>query len=152
MNLDWVSRPRGGWEAPDALVANPNIKQEAWDQYMQPSNLSLDPAANLWSNNSPNNNLFTQTSSPENTAGESSFGMPSTGSSFYPPSLGTMLSGSTPELPKTESGQQMPNLSANSTTNLGQDSSAGEVFMGVQSPQPGGVPSWKWTVMSDQKK
>jgi hypothetical protein len=152
MNLDWVSRPREVWEAPGALVADSNITQEAWDQYMQPSNLSLDPAANLWSNNSPNNNLFTQTSSPENTAGESSFGIPSTGSSFYPPSLGTMLSGSTPELSKTESSQQMPNLSANSTTNLGQDSSAGEVFMGVQSPQPGGVPSWKWTVMSDQKK
>jgi hypothetical protein len=121
---------------------------------MQPANLSLDPAASLWSTNSPtnNNNLFTQTSSPDNTNGDSSFGMPSTGSSFYPQSISGVMSGSTPEISKTDSvGQQMPNLSANSTA-VSNDSSAGEVFMGVQSPQPGGIPSWKWTVMSDQKK
>ncbi len=41
---------------------------------MQPSNLTLDPAASLWTTNSPNNNLFTQTSSPE-VAGDASFGM-----------------------------------------------------------------------------
>ena len=148
MNLDWVSENPATL---DGLFANPNFAQEAWDQYMQPSNLS-DPVANLWSSNSPNNNLFTQTSSPENTTGESSFGMPSNGSSYYPQSIANMLSASTPDLAKSESIQQMPNLSANSTTSLGNDNRAGEVFMGRQSPQPGGVPNWKWTVMSDQKK
>src|ERR1700761_7011976 len=117
---------------------------------MQPSNLSLDPAASLWSNNSPNNNLFTQTSSPDNT-GDSSFGMPSTGSSFYPQNISSVMSGSTPDL-KSDGSQRMPSLSANSTANVSNDNNAGEVFMGVQSPQPGGIPSWKWTVMSDQKK
>jgi hypothetical protein len=117
---------------------------------MQPSNLTLDPAANLWSNNSPNNNLFTQTSSPEGTTGDSSFGMPSTGSSFYPANIGSMINSSGQDNSKTTDGQQMPNLSATSTT-TSNDNSAGEVFMGVQSPQPGGVPSWKWTVMSDKK-
>ncbi|KIX01600.1 uncharacterized protein Z518_09326 [Rhinocladiella mackenziei CBS 650.93] len=121
-----------------------NLDWEAWDQYMQPSNLSLDPAASLWSNNSPNNNLFTQTSSPEGTA-DASFGMG--GPNFYPQTMSSMMSGST-DLSKSD--HQMPNLSANSTT-TGNDNSAGEVFMGVQSPQPGGVPSWKWTVMNEKK-
>lgn len=137
------------------IVNNPlTLLQEAWDQYMQPSNLTLDPAANLWSTTSPNNNLFTQTSSPDNTTGESSFGMPSSGSSFYPQNIGSVMSASTPDLNSLKNeggGQQMPNLSANSTT-VNNDNSAGEVFMGVQSPQPGGVPSWKWTIMGDQKK
>ncbi|OQV09403.1 Fungal Zn2-Cys6 binuclear cluster domain-containing protein [Cladophialophora immunda] len=128
-----------------------NLDWEAWDQYMQPSNLTLDPAASLWSNNSPNNNLFTQTSSPENTSTDATFGM-STGSSFYPQTIGSMMSGSTPDLTKAEGSgqtQQMPNLSATSTTSANNDNSAaGEVFMGVQSPQ---VASWKWTVMSDKK-
>ncbi|ETI25721.1 hypothetical protein G647_02495 [Cladophialophora carrionii CBS 160.54] len=127
-----------------------NLDWEAWDQYMQPSNLSLDPAASLWSNNSPNNNLFTQTSSPDNT-GDSSFGLSSTGSNFYPQNIASLMSGSTPD-PKFEGSQPMPNLSATSTANVGNEGRAGEVFMGVQSPQPGGVPSWKWTIMGDQKK
>jgi len=46
---------------------------------------------------------------------------------------------------------QMPTLSANATGTSNDAASAGEVFMGVQSPQPGGVPSWKWTVMSEKK-
>ncbi|KIW97665.1 uncharacterized protein Z519_01249 [Cladophialophora bantiana CBS 173.52] len=128
-----------------------NLDWEAWDQYMQPSNLTLDPAASLWSNNSPNNNLFTQTSSPENTSTDATFGM-STGSSFYPQTIGSMMSGSTPDLSKTEGPaqtQQMPSLSATSATGTSNDNSAaGEVFMGVQSPQ---IASWKWTVMSDKK-
>jgi hypothetical protein len=117
---------------------------------MQPSNLSLDPAASLWPNNSPNNNLFAQTSSPD-TTGDSSFGLPSTGSGFYPQNIASVMSASTSDV-KSEGSQQMPNLSANSTTNVSNESSAGEVFMGVQSPQPGGVPSWKWTIMGEQKK
>jgi hypothetical protein len=127
-----------------------NLDWEAWDQYMQPSNLSLDPAASLWPNNSPNNNLFAQTSSPD-TTGDSSFGLPSTGSGFYPQNIASVMSASTSDV-KSEGSQQMPNLSANSTTNVSNESSAGEVFMGVQSPQPGGVPSWKWTIMGEQKK
>ncbi|EXJ57241.1 hypothetical protein A1O7_07588 [Cladophialophora yegresii CBS 114405] len=127
-----------------------NLDWEAWDQYMQPSNLSLDPAASLWSNNSPNNNLFTQTSAPDNT-GDSSFGISGTGPNFYPQNIASMVSGPTPDQ-KFEGSQPMPNLSANSAPNVGNENSAGEVFMGVQSPQPGGVPSWKWTIMGDQKK
>ena len=63
------------------------------------------------------------------------------------------MNGSTSEISKSEGpqAQQMPNLSADSTTRSNDGNKAGEVFMGVQSPQPGGMPSWKWTVMSDQK-
>ena len=78
--------------------------------------------------------------------------MPSSGSSFYPQNIAGVMSGSTPDLSKSGGGQQMPNLSATSSTNIGNDNSAGEVFMGVQSPQPGGMPSWKWTMLNDQKK
>ncbi|KIY03630.1 uncharacterized protein Z520_00321 [Fonsecaea multimorphosa CBS 102226] len=142
----------GGWfgGAMGNLDQGMNLDWEAWDQYMQPSNLTLDPAASLWSNNSPSNNMFTQKSSPENTSTDATFGLGS-GSSFYPQTMGSMMSVSTPEL-KTEGSaqtQQMPTLSANSTTSTSNDNSAaGEVFMGVQSPQ---VANWKWTVMSDKK-
>jgi hypothetical protein len=114
---------------------------------MQPSGLTLDPAANLWSSTSPSNNLFAQ--SPERTGDASSYGMP--GPLFYPQTIGSVMSGSTDVSKSTE---QMPNLSATSSTpgnNDNANNSAGEVFMGVQSPQPGGVPSWKWTVMNDKK-
>jgi hypothetical protein len=78
--------------------------------------------------------------------------MPSAGSSFYPANIGSIINnpGGGQDGSKTGDGQQMPNLSATSTI-TSNDNSAGEVFMGVQSPQPGGVPSWKWTVMSDKK-
>ncbi|EXJ78104.1 hypothetical protein A1O3_09265 [Capronia epimyces CBS 606.96] len=121
-----------------------NLDWEAWDQYMQPSNLSLDPAASLWSTNSLNNNLFTQTSPPEGAA-DVTFGV--AGSGFYPPNIGGMMGGPL-DMAKPES--QMPNLSTTSTA-ASNDNGAGEVFMGVQSPQPGGIPSWKWTVMSEKK-
>lgn len=135
-NLDWVSG-----RIPIVDAAWLTLSQEAWDQYMQPSSsLSLDPAANLWSSNSPNNNLFTQ--SPDGT-GDGSFGM---GPTFYPQNIASVMAGAS-DMPKAD---QMPNLSANSNS-PGNDNSAGEVFMGVQSPQPGGVPSWKWTVMSEKK-
>jgi hypothetical protein len=113
---------------------------------MQPTNLSLDPASTLWSNNSPNNNYFTQTSPSDNT-GDSSMGMQ--GSGLYSQSIGSLMGGPV-DMSKND-GQQMPNLSANSSMG-GNDNSAGEVFMGVQTPQPGGIPNWKWTVMSDQKR
>ena len=46
-------------------------------------------------------------------------------------------------------GLQMPNqgpqLSADSGFGgSGNGSNAGEVFMGLDSPQPGGVPEWQW--------
>ncbi|KAK5467939.1 hypothetical protein LTS15_000912 [Exophiala xenobiotica] len=125
---------------------NMNLDWEAWDQYMQPQNLALDPAVNLWSSSSSNNNLFTQ--SPE-AANDGSFGMG--GPSFYTQNtISSMMSESTDSMPK--SNDQMPNLTANSTSPPGNDNSgAGEVFMGVSTPQPGGIPSWKWTVMSDKK-
>ena len=108
---------------------------------MQPANVALDPAANPWgSGNSPNNNLFTQTSSPE--SNNDAFGM---NSSFYPQSIGSMMGG-----PMDVTKSDGPTLTATSMTESN-DNSAGEVFMGVQSPQPGGIPSWKWTVMNDKK-
>jgi len=122
------------------LGPNVNLDWEAWDQYMQPSTLSLDPAASLWPNNSPNNNLFTQ--SPDGT-GDLGMGGPN----FYPQNIASVMSGSS-DMSKSD---QMPNLSANSTS-PSNDNSGGEVFMGVQSPQPGGIPSWKWTVMSEGKQ
>lgn len=110
---------------------------------MQPQSLSLDPAANLWSSNSPSNNLFTQ--SPD-AANDVSFGLG--GSSFYAPNtISSVMSGST----EPNSNDRMPNLTANSTSPPSIDNTSGEVFMGVSTPQPGGIPSWKWTVMSDKK-
>ncbi len=111
---------------------------------MQPSGLTLDPAANLWSSTSPSNNLFAQ--SPEATGDASSYGMP--GPLLYPQTISNVMSGSTD---RSKSTDQMPNLSATATPSTNDSSTAGEVFMGVQSPQPGGVPSWKWTVMNDKK-
>lgn len=77
--------------------------------------------------------------------GDGSFGMPNS-SGFYPHTIGSVMSGAVDM--KSDS---MPNLSANSTTSASNDNSAGEVFMGRQSPQPGGMPSWKWTVMSEKQ-
>jgi hypothetical protein len=111
---------------------------------MQPANLQLDPAAHLWSTTSPNANLFTQTSAPEGTT-EGTFA--ATSSNYFAQNLGGMMGGP-PDISKP--GNQMPTLSTTSTTESN-DNSAGEVFMGVETPQPGGVPSWKWTVMSEKK-
>lgn len=110
---------------------------------MQPANLSLDPAVNLWSNNPSNNNLFTQTSSPDSNS-DATYGMTP---NFYSQNIGGVLSGA-PETGKSDS--QGPTLSATAPNATGGEN-GGEVFMGVSSPQPGGVPSWKWTVMSDKK-
>lgn len=71
------------------------------------------------------------------------------GSGMYQQSIGSMMGGPV-DISKND-GQQMPDLSATSSAG-GNDNSAGEVFMGVQTPQPGGIPNWKWTVMSDQKR
>ena len=107
---------------------------------MQPSNVALDPAANPWAGASPNNNLFTQQSSPDSNT--DSFGM---NSNYYPQNIGSVMGG-----PMDMSKPDGPILSATERTES-TDTSAGEVFMGVQSPLPGGVQSWKWTVMNDKK-
>lgn len=112
---------------------------------MQPSNLQLDPAVNLWSTNSPSANLFTQTSSPEGTA-DGMFGMG--GSNFYAQNLGGVM-GPPSDVAKPDN--KMPNLSTTSTAPTSNNDRAGEVFMGVQTPQPGGISDWKWTVMSEKK-
>lgn len=70
------------------------------------------------------------------------------GSGLYSQSIGTLMGG---PVDIKNDGQQMPSLSANSSTAANDNSAAGEVFMGVQTPQPGGIPNWKWTVMSDEK-
>jgi hypothetical protein len=101
---------------------------------MPPSNLSLDPAANLWSSaGSPNANGFSSGSSPE-----SNNNVYSMNSNIYPTQgIGDVM---------------QPTLSANTPQAGGNaENNAGEVFMGVGSPLPGGVPGWKWTVMNDQK-
>ena len=108
---------------------------------MQPGTISLDPAANLWNSNSPNNNMFTQTSSPDS-QNDTSFGM---NSNFYSQNIGSVMGG-----PMDMNKPEGPTLSANTPGN-NNDQSAGEVFMGVQSPQPGGISNWKWTVMNDKR-
>jgi hypothetical protein len=109
---------------------------------MQPSNLGLDPAANLWGNgNSPNNNLFTQTSSPESNNNSENFGM---NSNYYTQSIGSVMGG-----PMDMSKSDGPTLTVTSTNSPPTDNSAGEVFMGVASPQPGGYAGWKW--MNEKK-
>jgi hypothetical protein len=112
---------------------------------MQPSNLSLDPAANLWTTNPLNSNPFAQpTTSPEATEGTFNTGSLQ---NFYTPSIGNAMGGPVDAI-KSQS-QHMPDLSATSTTGSN-DNSAGEVFMGAGTPQPGG---WKWTntVLNDRK-
>lgn len=66
-------------------------------------------------------------------------------SNYYAQSIGNVMGG-----PMDLSKSDGPVLTATSTS-TSNDNSAGEVFMGVQSPQPGGIPSWKWTVMNDKK-
>jgi len=108
---------------------------------MQPANISLDPAANLWSSNSPDTSLFTSTSSPPSTSNnDRSFGH--FGAFQTPDITGVIASG-------TE-----PTFSANSPNAKirGNDGGAGEVFMGMQTPQLDGALNWKWTVMSEKPK
>ncbi|RMZ90091.1 hypothetical protein DV736_g2688, partial [Chaetothyriales sp. CBS 134916] len=133
--------------------ANMNLDWEMWDQYMQGSSIALDPAANLWGGDGPspniNNNstnLFTQTSSPE-AQNESLFSM---GSSYYGQQQNVRNINASP-IDMSNQDSQMPALSADAPATNQSDPSAGEVFMGVQSPQPGGIPGWKWTVMNDKK-
>jgi hypothetical protein len=125
--------------------------QEAWDTYMQPPNLGIDPANNLWSSNSPNNNLFSSMSSPEATAANGHDASVSAHSSLNPniyptQEVGGVMSG---KMDTAGGGAPMlsqgPQLSADSGFGgSGSEANAGEVFMGLSSPQPGGVPGWQW--------
>jgi hypothetical protein len=109
---------------------------------MQPPHLGIDPANNLWSSASPNTNLFSSLSSPDASS--------LTGNeqpNFYPPpDVGGVLSA---KMDTAGGGTQMPNqgpqLSADrGFSGSGSEVNAGEVFMGLSSPQPGGVPAWQW--------
>lgn len=130
MSLDWVS----------VFVLTPEVYaltelQESFDQYMPPGNLSLDPAANLWSSGSPNANAFSSVSSPD--ANSNAFNM---SASMYPKqSIGGLM--------QQQEQQQQPTLSPNAPPNNdSSNNNAGQVFMGVSSPQP-----WRFTVMNEEK-
>ncbi len=103
---------------------------------MQPPNLGIDPAVNLWgSSNSSNNNIFSNTtvSSPEGS------GSNKDGTSSLNPNIFNPMGG------KEQQANQGPQFSADSSGGFGRnDENAGEVFMGLSSPLPGGVPAWKW--------
>ena len=117
---------------------------------MQPPNLGIDPATNLWSSNSPNNNLFSSISSPEGTGSNNNShhhddalasANAMTHTNFYPTQdVGGIMSG---KMDTAGGGPQMsnqgPQLSADSGFGgSGNERNAGEVFMGLDSPQPGG--------------
>ena len=113
---------------------------------MQPPNLGIDPAANLWSSNSPSANLFSSVSSPGNSNTESIVGL---NSNLYPTQdIGSGLSGRDKISGRGMEMPPPPNQGSSlNPTGVG-DSSAGEVFMGVSSPQPGGMPAWKWNILN----
>lgn len=103
---------------------------------MQSPNLGIDPANNLWSSNSPNNNLFSSISSPEASGSNSNDASVSANACLHPnlyptQELGGITSG------KMGSGggsshiaDQGPQLSADSgLCSSGSEPNAGEVFM-----------------------
>lgn len=86
--------------------------------------------------------MFTQQSSPDSNNDNNSFGM----SNFYGQNVGNLMGGGGPmsfDMNKNSG----PMLSTTSTESGDGGQGAGEVFMGVQSPQPGGIPVWKWSAM-----
>jgi hypothetical protein len=118
---------------------------------MQPPNLGIDPANNLWSSNSPNNNLFSSLSSPEASSSSGNDASVSANSglnpNFYPTQeVGGVMSGKRdPAGGGVQMPHQGPQLSANSGFGGSEsEANAGEVFMGLSSPQPGGIPGWQW--------
>lgn len=134
---------------------------------MQPPNLGIDPAANLWGpSNSPTNNLFSSISSPSDGPGalnnnsNNDANAALNNSNIYPAvsqdtgsglaSSGSKERASSTDMPPPSQQQtagQGPQFSADqprTNSNLGFGGTGGEVFMGLGSPQPGGVPAWKW--------
>lgn len=140
MNVDWVSEPT---KSPKNFS---NVQQEAFDQAFTVSNVNFDPAANPWGTGGSPNNMFQSTGSPE--SNDASFGM----NNFYGQNVGNTMGG--PMTLDMGLGKgDGPVLSATSSNSGGDGGqSAGEVFMGVQSPQPGGFPSWKWNMGQQQEQ
>lgn len=124
---------------------------------MQPPNLGIDPAVNLWSSNSPSmSNAFSGVS-PSDRSGSNNVGNDKMGdmnsSSYQPREFGSNLTGKpaggstdmAPPPQPSQGPQFTPDTTpANSSGFGGSETNAGEVFMGVSSPTPGGVPAWKW--------
>lgn len=130
---------------------------------MQPSNLSLDPAANLWSSGSPgnNNNMFAQqTPSSESNASntnDTSFGMNSNymsqnqmggqGQSMVDPHLSKGSNGGANG--NMDGGTLMNNSNGNRNENGGSGvGTGGDAFMGAETPGSGsmGRGAWRWAV------
>lgn len=130
MNLDWVSSQI----SKSALLALKGM-QESFDSYMPPTNLSLDPAANLWSSGSPTANAFPGIPSPD--ANSNAFNM---NANMYPTqSIGGLM--------QQQQQQQQQTLSPNGPPSSdNSNNNAGQVFMGGSSPQP-----WRFTVMNEEK-
>ena len=108
-------------------------------------NMALDPAANIFGSAGSPSNMFTNQSSPDS-VNDASFGM----NNFYGQNIGQMVgSGGPMSFDTSMMKGDGPVLSATSTSTGDGGQGAGEVFMGVQSPQPGGFPTWKWTMGSE---
>lgn len=141
MNVDWVS------SSPHAGPCDTNNRQDAWDSSFQNmGNVALDPAANIFGSAGSPSNMFTNQSSPDST-NETNYNM----NNFYGQNIGQMMGMGGPMSFDMGLGKgDGPMLSA-STSMDGADGGqgAGDTFMGVQSPQPGGYPSWKWTMGSE---
>ena len=101
---------------------------------MQPSNLGLDPANALWSSNSPSANPFFNGSSTANSNTDSTLN-----TSFY----STRSFGEVMGSPKADG----PTLCTSTEATPANGYPTNDAFMGVSSPQPGGLPMWKWNNM-----
>lgn len=125
------------------------------------SNVNMDPAANPWGNTTspPNNNIFggSTSQSPDSSNNIDAFGMSTSstsnsgatnvyGQDISNPNYGQGGGGPMAFDLDMKEGDRMPILSATDSTEGDGGQSAGEVFMGVQSPVPGGWPGWKWGV------
>jgi hypothetical protein len=102
---------------------------------MQAPNLGIDPANNLWSSNSPNNNLFSSISSPEGSGSNNDASISANtvlNPNIYPAQeIGGVMGG---KMESAGGGAQVQNqgsqLSADSGFGGGgSESNAGEVFM-----------------------
>lgn len=117
-----------------------------------PTNLSLDPASNLWpTTSSSGSNMFTQqtpssdasSTNPPTTTNDANFSM---NTNFFAQNG----SGVGPDLPKQD---VVPQQDSNGNVGANMNSDGGDTFMGVQAPGSSGIGinGWKWTVMSGEK-
>ncbi|KAF7508990.1 hypothetical protein GJ744_008546 [Endocarpon pusillum] len=124
-----------------------NLDWDAFDSYIQSSNLSLDPANTLWSSTSPTPNPFPTSMPPPNNvpSSKSTAAAPST---FFPSqNMSAYSSNSNPRtapnpVQKYGGGPPLDPSIQGSTPST--ESSPGQVYMGLSSPHPGGLPAWKW--------